>query len=58
MDAGLEVAIAGEDGGGDEVVLGDGVLDGPVEGAGIADAGGTAVADDLEAEFIEIGRCC
>ena len=55
VDARLEVAVAGEDAGGDEIVLGDGLVDDRIERAGIADAGGAAVADDLEAELVEVG---
>ncbi len=50
-DAAFEVAIAGEDGDGDEAVVFDGLGDVGGERAGVADAGGAAVADDLEAEL-------
>ena len=55
MHARLEIAVAGEHAGGDEIVFGDRLLDGRVERAGIADAGRAAVADDLEAELVEVG---
>ena len=55
MHARLEIAVAGEDAGGDEIGLGDGLVDDRIERAGIADAGGAAVADDLEAELVEVG---
>ena len=38
----------------DEVVLGDGLLDAGVERAGVADAGRAAVADEVEAELVEV----
>ena len=53
VDAGFEIAVAGEHGGADEVTFLDGALDGRVERAGVADAGGAAVADGLEAELVE-----
>ena len=52
-DAAFEVAIAGEDGGGDEAVLVDGLRDGGAQRAGISDAGGAAEADDVEADGVE-----
>ena len=55
MHAGLEIAVAGEDAGSDEIGLGDGFVDDGIERAGIADAGGATVADDLEAELVEVG---
>jgi len=39
----------------DEIALGDRLVDDRVERAGVADAGGAAVADDLEAELVEVG---
>ena len=54
VNAGLEVAVAREDGGGDEVVLHDRGFDLGSERAGVADAGRAAVADDLEAELVEV----
>ena len=55
MDARLEVAIAGKDGGGDEIELVDRFFNPRVERTGVADAGGATVADDVEAELVEIG---
>ena len=55
VNAGLEVPVAGKDAGGNEVVLGDGFFHGGRERAGVADAGGAAVADKVEAELIEEG---
>ena len=55
MDARFEVAIAGKDGGGDEIEFVDRFFDPRVERTGVADAGGAAVADDVEAELVEIG---
>ena len=56
MDATLEVAVAREDGRDDEAVLVDGLGDRHVEWARVADAGRAAVADDVEAERLEIGE--
>lgn len=53
VNAGFEIAVAGEDGGADKITLVNGFLDGGVEWSGVADAGGTAVADGLEPELIE-----
>ena len=55
VNTGLEVAVAREDSGGDEVVFDDGGFDLGSERAGVADAGRAAVADDLEAELVEVG---
>ena len=54
MNACLEVAVAREDSGGDKVVFDDGAFDLGCERAGVADAGRAAVADDLEAELVEV----
>jgi hypothetical protein len=54
MDAGFEVAIAGKNGGGHEVFADDNIFEAWIERAGIADAGGAAIADGLEAELVEI----
>ena len=56
MDATLEVAIAREDRGHDEIVLLDRLVDGLVQRAAVADAGGAAIAHDVEAEGLE-DRC-
>ncbi len=53
VNAGLEVAVAGEDGAGDEVVFHNCFLNGGVDGAGIADAGGAAVTHDGEADAVQ-----
>ena len=53
-DAAFEVAIAGEDGDGDERVVFDGFGDVGGQRAGVADTGGAAVADGVEAELVEI----
>jgi len=55
VNAGLEVAVAREHGGSDEVVLHDRGFDLGSERAGVADAGRAAVADDLEAKLVEVG---
>ena len=54
IDAALEVAVAGEHGGGDEVVVVDRFGDLRRQRAGVADAGGAAEADEVEAELVEI----
>jgi hypothetical protein len=54
VDAAFEVAVAGEDGDGDELVVLDGVDDRIRQRAGIADAGGAAVADGVEADGVQI----
>jgi hypothetical protein len=54
VHARLEVAIAGEDARDHEVVLADRVLDARVERTRVADAGRAAVADQVEAEAIEV----
>ncbi len=54
VNAGFEVAVAREDGGGDEVVLNDGGFDLGSERAGVANTGRAAVADDLEAKLVEV----
>ena len=56
MDATFEVAVSGQCCGDDEVPALDllGYLG--RKRAGISDAGGAAVADEIEAELVEIGR--
>ena len=54
VDAAFEVAIAGEDADGDERVGFDGFGDVFGQRAGVADAGGAAVADGVEAELVEV----
>jgi hypothetical protein len=56
VDAALEVAVAAEDGDGDQAVLVDGFGDVGGQRAGVADAGGAAVADDVEAQLFEVGE--
>ena len=56
MDARLEVAVAGQHGGADQVVGHDRVVDLGREVAGIADARRAAVRGDAEAELLEIGQ--
>ena len=56
VDAALEVAIAREHADGDEAVLVDAFGHVGGERAGVADAGGAAVADDVEAQLFEIGQ--
>ena len=52
IDAAFEIAIAAEDGDGDEIIVLDGFADGVGERAAVADAGGAAVADEIEAQLI------
>ena len=54
VHARFEVAVAREHAGGDDVVAGDRRLDARVERAGVADAGRAAVADEVEAQLVEI----
>ena len=55
MDARLEVAVAGEHGGADEIVARRSAsLNLGREVAGVADAGGAAIGGDAEAELFEI----
>ena len=53
MDAAFEIAIAAENGDGDEIVFLDGSADGVGKRAAVADARGAAVADEIEFQFIE-----
>ena len=55
MDARFEVAVAGKHGSRDEIVPGDGFFHRLRQRTRIADAGGAAVADDLETELVEVG---
>ena len=48
MDAAFEVAIAAEDGYGDEIIFFDGGADGIGERAAVADAGGAAVTHEMK----------
>ena len=57
VDARLEVAVAREHRGADQVVLRRSASSiGCGERAGVADAGGAAVAGDVEAELLEVGQ--
>ena len=56
VDAPLEVAVAGQDGGDDELVVLDDLGDRRVERAGVADARRAAVAGEREAELLERPR--
>ena len=56
VDARLEVAVAREHGRADQVVLDDGFLDRLRQRAGVADAGGAAVAGRVEAKLLEVGQ--
>ena len=53
VDPALEVAVAGEHRDRDEVAALDRFADRLGEGAGVADAGGAAVADEVEAESVQ-----
>ena len=53
MHAGFEVAVPGEHGGGDDVLAFDDIFNARIKRAGVADAGGAAVADGLKAELVE-----
>ena len=55
VDACLKVTVTRKDAGGDEIMVEDRFLDRSGKRAGVADAGGTAVADEIEAELIEVG---
>ena len=55
VDAAFEVAVAGEDADGDQLVVFYGVDDGVIQRAGVADAGSAAVAGGLEAERVQVG---
>src|SRR3954471_1096302 len=56
MDPALEVAVAGEDGRDDEVVLLDGRRDRLVERPRVADAGRAAVAGEGKPKLLERGH--
>jgi hypothetical protein len=56
VDASLKVAVAGEDGGHDEVFLLDGLGDGGWQRAAISDAGGAAIACHMEAQGFQVGE--
>ena len=48
VDAAFKIAIAAEDGDGEEIIFLDGGADGVRQRAAVADAGGAAVADEIE----------
>ena len=54
VDPAFEVAVAGQHSGDGKVVGLDGLGDFGVERAGVADAGRAAVADDVEAELLQV----
>ncbi|GBD09832.1 hypothetical protein HRbin22_02093 [Candidatus Thermoflexus japonica] len=54
MDAGLEVAVAAQDGDGHQVVLPDGPGDGLRQWTAVADTGGAAEAHQVEAQGLQI----
>ncbi|MNJ47101.1 hypothetical protein D3C77_422480 [compost metagenome] len=56
MHPAFKVAVAREHRGHGEVGAGNGFFDGLVQRSGVADAGGAAVADQIETQFIQIGR--
>ena len=56
VDPALEVAVARQHRDHREVVVLDGLADLGDERAGVADAGGAAVADEVEAELVEVRR--
>ncbi|MNF74443.1 hypothetical protein D3C84_564740 [compost metagenome] len=56
MHTALEVAVAGQHRADDQIVGAHAVGDGRRQRAGVADAGGAAVADQVEAELVEVGR--
>src|SRR5262249_21710719 len=55
MHTRLEVAIAGKHAGGNQIMIVDDVFDGRIERARVSYASGAAVADQVEAELIQIG---
>ena len=55
VDACLKITVTRKDTGGDEIMVEDRFLDRSGKRAGVADAGGTAVADEIKAELIEVG---
>ena len=55
MDPAFEVAVAGKHRGCHQVALADAPADVLRQGAGVADTGGAAVADDIEAQLVQVG---
>src|SRR2546430_14672591 len=56
MNASLKVAIAAEDGNGDQIIVLDGRADGVRERTAVANAGGTPIAHQVKVQFLKI-RC-
>ena len=56
IDAAFEVAIATEDGGNGQLPLLHCVRHRFRQGSTVADAGGATIADQIELQFLEIGR--
>ena len=56
MNASLKVAIAAEDGNGDQIIVLDGRADGVRERTAVANAGGTPIAHKVKVQFLKI-RC-
>ena len=54
IDAAFEIAVAREHGRGDEIARRHGRRDRIGQRAGIADAGGAAIADEVEADLVEV----
>ena len=54
MDTAVEVAVAGQHGGGIQIAVDDFLLDHRVQRAGHAVAGGAGKGDDAEAEFFQL----
>ncbi len=54
MHAGFEVAVAAEHAGSNEIVLHHGLFDGRGERARVADTGRATVADEIEAQGVEV----
>ncbi len=52
MDAALEIAIAGQYRGDRQFAVMDGLADGFGQGTGVADAGGAAIAHQVEAQLL------
>ena len=53
MDARFKVAVAGEDGGGRDVIVPDRLFQFRIQRSGVADAGGAAVADGFKAQGVQ-----
>ena len=53
-DAPFEISVARQDGGRHQITLGDGSRDFRLQRAGVADAGGAAITDEVEADGVEV----